>query len=163
MSDSVRPHRWQPTRLPRPWDSPGKNTGVGCHFLLQGVIPTQGSKLSLLSLLHCCTLSPCLFNLDAEYIMWNDLLDEAQAEIKIARRNISNFRYADDSTLMAETEEELKGLLMTVKEESEKVGLKLNIQKTKIMASGPITSWQIEGKHGNSERLYFIGFHNHCR
>ena len=87
-----------------------------------------------------CILSPCLFNLYAEYIMRNAGLDEAQTKIKIAGRNISNLRYADDTTLMAESEE-LKSLLMKVKEESEKVGLKLNIQKTKIMASGPITSW----------------------
>ena len=85
-------------------------------------------------------LSPCLINLHAEYIMRTAGLDEAQAEIKIARRNINNLRYADDTTLMAESEEELKSLLMKVKEESEKVGLKLNIQKTKIMAFGPITS-----------------------
>ena len=88
-------------------------------------------------------MSPCLFNLYAEYIMQNARLDEAQAGIKIGRRNINNLRYADDTTLMAESEE-LKSLLMKVKEENEKVGLKLNIQKTKIMASGPITSWQID-------------------
>ena len=93
-----------------------------------------------------CILSPCLFNLCAEYIMRNAGLEEAQAGIKIARRNINNLRYADDTTLMAETEEELKSLLMKVKEENEKVGLKLNIQKTKIMASSPITSWQIDGE-----------------
>ena len=93
-----------------------------------------------------CILSPCLFNLHAEYIMRNAGLDEAQAGIKIIRRNINNFRYADDNTLMAESEEELKSFLMKVKEESEKVGLKLNIQKTKIMASGPITSWEIDGE-----------------
>ena len=87
-----------------------------------------------------CILSPCLFNLHAEYIMQNVVLDEAQAEIKIAGRNINNLRNADDTTLMAESEEELKSLLMKVKEESEKAGLKLNIQNTKIMASGPITS-----------------------
>ena len=91
-------------------------------------------------------LSPCLFNLYAEYIMRNTGLEEAQSGIKIAGRNISNLRYADDSTLMAESEEELKSLLMKVKEESEKVGLKLNIQTTKIMASGPITSWEIDGE-----------------
>ena len=85
-----------------------------------------------------------LFNLHAEYIMQNARLDEAQDGIKIARRNINNLRYTDDTTLMAESEEELKSLLMKVKEDSEKVGLKLNIQKTKIMASGPITSWQID-------------------
>ena len=91
-------------------------------------------------------LSPCLFNLCAEYIMRNAGLEEAQAGIKIAMRNINNLRYADDTTLMAESEEELKSLLMKVKEESEKLGLKLNIQKTKIMASGPITSWEIDGE-----------------
>ena len=89
-------------------------------------------------------LSPCLFNLYAEYIMRNAGLDEAQAEIKIAGRNITNLRYADNTTIMAESEEELKSFLMKVKEKSEKIGLKLNIQKTKIMASGPITSWQID-------------------
>ena len=92
-----------------------------------------------------CILSPCLFNLYAEYIMWNAGLDEAQAEIKIARRSINNLRYAHDTIPMAESEEELKRLLMKVKEESEKAGLKLNFQKTKIMASSPITSWQIDG------------------
>ena len=93
-----------------------------------------------------CILSPCLFNLYAKYIMQNIGLDEAQAGIKIARRNINNFRYADDTTLMAESEEKLKNLLMKVKEESEKAGLKLNIQETKTMASGPITSWQIDAE-----------------
>ena len=93
-----------------------------------------------------CILSPCLFNLHAEYVMQNAGLDEAQVGIKIAGRNINNLRYADDTTLMAESEEELKSLLMKVKEESEKVGLKLNIQKTKIMVTGPITSWQIDGE-----------------
>ena len=93
-----------------------------------------------------CILSPCLFNFYAEYIIRNAELDEAQAGIKIAGININNLRYADDTTLMAESEEELKSLLMKVKEESEKVGLKLNTQKTKIMASNPITSWQIDGE-----------------
>ena len=93
-----------------------------------------------------CILSPCLFKFYAEYIMRNTGLEEAQAGIKIAGRNINNLRHADDTTLMAENEEELKCLLMKVKEESEKVGLKLNIQKTKIMASSPITSWQIDGE-----------------
>ena len=93
-----------------------------------------------------CILSPCLFNFYAEYIMRNAGLEEAQAGIKISGRNINNLRYADDTTLMAESEEVLKSLLMKVKEESEKVGLKLNIQKTKIMASGPITSWEINGE-----------------
>ena len=91
-----------------------------------------------------CILSPCLLNFYAEYIMWNARLDESQAGIKIARRNTNNLRYADDTTLVAESKEELKSLLMRVKEESEKPGLKLNIQKTKMMASNPITSWQIE-------------------
>ena len=91
-------------------------------------------------------MSPCLFNLYTEYLILNTRLDEAQAGIKIARRNINNLRYADNTTLMAESEEELKSLLMKVKEESENVGLKLNIQKTKIMASGPITSCQIDGE-----------------
>ena len=93
-----------------------------------------------------CMLPPCLFNLYAEYTMRNAGLDEAQAGSKISKRNINNLRYADDTILMAESEEELKSLLMKVKEESEKVGLKLNIQKTKIMSSGPITSWQIDGE-----------------
>ena len=93
-----------------------------------------------------CILSPCLFNSYAEYIMENAGLDEAQAGIKFVGRNINNLRYADDTTLMAESEEELKILLIKVEEESEKVGLKLNIQKTKIMVSGPITSWQIDGE-----------------
>ena len=104
-----------------------------------------------------CVLSPCLFNLNAEYIMRNAGLEEALAGIKIAKRNINNLRYADDTTLMAESEEELKSFLVKVKEESEKFGLKLNIQKTKIMESGPITSWQIDGE------LYFFGLQNHCR
>ena len=96
--------------------------------------------------------------------MRNSGLEEAQAGIKIARRNINHLRYADDITLMAESEEELKSLLMKVKEESEKVGLKLNVQKTKIMASGPITSWEIDGGNsGNSVRLYFSGLQSHCR
>ena len=93
-----------------------------------------------------CVLSPCLFNLYAEYIMRNAGLDEAQAGIKISGRNINNLRYEDDSKLMEERAEELKGLLMKVKEENEKVGLKLDIQKAKIMVSGPITSWQIDGE-----------------
>ena len=100
---------------------------------------------------------------DAEYIMRNAGLEEAQAGTKIARRNINNLRYADDTTLLAESEEKLKSLLMKVKEESKKVGLKLNIQKTKIMASGPITSWQMDGKTVESVRLCFSVFQNHCR
>ena len=95
--------------------------------------------------------------------MRNTELEEAQAGNRIAGRNINNLRYADDTTLMAESEEELKSLLMKVKEESEKVGLKLNIQKTKIMASSPITSWEIDGETMRSVRLYFFGLQNHCR
>ena len=95
--------------------------------------------------------------------MQNARLDEAQAGIKIAGRNINNLRYADDTTLMTESEEELKSLLMKVKEESEKAGLKLNIQKTKIMASGPNTSWQIDGKTMETVTDYFLGLQNHCR
>ena len=95
--------------------------------------------------------------------MRNARLDEAQAGIKIPRRNSNNLRYADDTTLMAESEEEFKGLLMKVKEESEKVGLKLNIQKTKIMASGPITSWEIDAETMETVTNYFLGFQNHCK
>ena len=95
--------------------------------------------------------------------MWNARLDEAQAGIKAARRNINNLRYTDDTTLMSEREEELKSLLMNVKEESEKVVLKLDIQKTKIMASGPIISWQIDGKKAETVKDYFSGLPNHCR
>ena len=102
-------------------------------------------------------LSPCLFNLYAEYIRQNARLDEAQDGNKIAERNTNNLRYADDTTLMAESEEELKSLLMKVKEESEEVGLKLNIQKTKIMASGPITSWQINGETIKTVRDFILG------
>ena len=102
-------------------------------------------------------LSPCLFNLYSEYIMRNTGLDEAQAEIKIVRRNINNLRYADDTTLMAESEDELKNLLMKVKEESENTCLKLNIQKTKIMASGPITSWQINQETVETVTDFILG------
>ena len=104
-----------------------------------------------------CILSPCLFNLYAEYIMQNAELDEAQAGIKIAGRNINNLRYAGDTTLVAESEEELNSLLMKVKEESEKVGLKLNIQKTKIMPPGPITSWEIDGETVETVRDFILG------
>ena len=109
-------------------------------------------------------LSPCLFNLYAEYIMGNAGLEESQAGIKIAGRNINNLRYADDTTLMVESEEELKSLLMKVKEESEKVGLKLKIQKTKIMTSGPITSWEIDGETVETvSDFIFSRLQNHCR
>ena len=111
-----------------------------------------------------CILSPCLFNFYAEYIMRNAGLEEAQAGVTIAGRNISNLRSADDTTLMAESEEELKSLLMTVKEENEKVGLKLSIQKTKIMASSPITSWEIDGETMKTVTDFiFGGLQNHCR
>ena len=112
----------------------------------------------------CILSSPCLFNLYAEYIMQNARLGESQEEIKIAGRNINNLRYADDTSLMAESKEELRSLLMKVKEESEKVGLKLSIQKTKIMASGPITSRQIDGETMDTlTDFIFWGLQNHCR
>ena len=110
-----------------------------------------------------CILSLYLFNLYAEYIMRNAGLEETQAGIKIARRKINNVRYPDNTTLMAESEEELKSLWMKVREESEKVGLKLNIQKTKIIESGPITSWQIDGETVETVADYFSGLQNHCR
>ena len=110
-----------------------------------------------------CILSPCLFNFYADNITRNGGLQEAQTGIKIAGRNINNLRYADDTTLMAESEEELKSLLMKVKEESEKVGLKLIIQKTKITASSPITSWQIGGETVETVTDYSFGLQNHCR
>ena len=111
-----------------------------------------------------CILSPCLFYCYAEHIIGNTRLDEPQAGIKIAGRNIRNLRYADDTTLMAESEEELKNLLMKVKEESEEVGLKLNIQKMKIMASGPITSWEIDGETVETVSDFILGgLQNHCR
>ena len=110
-----------------------------------------------------CILSPCLFNLYAEYIMRNAGLDKAQAGLKIAKRNINNFKYAEDTILMAESEKELKSLLIKVKEESEKVCLKFNIQKTKFMASGPITSWQIDGETMETVTDYFFALQNQCR
>ena len=125
-----------------------------------GIEQQTGSKLGN-EYVKAYILSPCLFTLYAEYLMQNAGLVEAQAAIKIAKRN-NNLRYSDDTALMAESKE-LKSLLMKVKEESEKVGLKFNIQKTKIMASGPITSWQIDGETGNSVRLYFLGLQNYCR
>ena len=108
-------------------------------------------------------MSSCLFNLYAEYIIRNTELDEAQAGIKVARRNINNLRYADDTTLMVESEEEIKSLLMKVKEETERVDFKLNTQNTKIMASCLITSWQIDGKTLETAADYFGGLGNHCR
>ena len=110
-----------------------------------------------------CILSPGLFNVYAEYIMWNARLDEVQDGLKISRRNINKLRYADDTILMAESEKELKSLLMKVKE-SEKVGLKLNVQETKITASSPITSWQIDGETMETLTDFsFLGSRNHCR
>ena len=122
-----------------------------------------GSKLQK-GVCQGCILSPCLFNLHAEYNMQNARLDEAKAGIKIAKRNINNLRYTDDTTLMAESEEKMKSLLMKVKEESEKAGLKFKIKKTKIMSSYPITSRQIDG--GNVETVtdfIFLGSKNHCK
>ena len=110
-----------------------------------------------------CILSPCLFSLYEQYIMWNAGLNKAQAGIKIARKNTNNLRYAVDTTLMAESKDDLKSLLMRVKEESEKPGLKLNIQKTKIMAPGPITSWQIDEETIETVETWFWGLQNHCR
>ena len=107
-------------------------------------------------------VSPCLFNLYAEYIVRNTGLDEAQAGMKMAKRNINNLRYADDTTLTTENEEELKSLLMKVKEKSEKTGLKLSIQQTKVMTSDPITSWQIDEETMERVRVYFLGLQNHC-
>ena len=122
-----------------------------------------GSKLGK-GIHQGCILSPCLFNLHAEDIVQNARLDEAQAGIKIAKRNINNLRYTDDTSLMAESKKEVKSLLMRVKEESTKADFKLNIQKTKIMASGPITSWQIEIiKVETMTDFIFIGSKNHCR
>ena len=110
-----------------------------------------------------CILSPGLFNLYAEYIIWNARLDEEQAGIRIAKRNINNLRYTDDITLTTESEEELKSLLMKLKEETEKVGLKLNIQKTNIMASGPTTSWQIDGKTVETLTDFILGAPKYCK
>ena len=108
-------------------------------------------------------MSPCSFNLYAEYMIRNVRLDETEGGVKISRRKIHNLRYTDDTTLMAESEAEVRRLLMKVKDESEKVGLKLSIQKMKIMASGPITSWQIDGETVETVSDYFSGLQNHCR
>ena len=128
-----------------------------------GMEKWSGSKLAGKGIRQGCILSPCLFNLCAEYIMRNAGLEEAQAGITIAGRNINNLRYADDTTLMAESEEELKSLLMKLKKESEKAGLKFSSQKTKIMASSPITSWQIDGETVETLTDHFLGLQNHCR
>ena len=121
-----------------------------------------GSKLGK-EYVKAAYLSPCLFNLYTEYIMLNARLDEAQARINIAVRNINNLRYAGETTIMAESEGELKSLLMKVKEESEKGGLKLSIQNIKIMASSPITSWQMDRETMETVTFYFLGLQNHCR
>ena len=124
---------------------------MDCHFKIGNGV-CQG-----------CMLLPYLFNLYAEYIMQNAGMNESQTWIKIARRNINNLRYAEDTTLMAENKEKLKSLLMRMKKESEKAGFKLNIQTAKMMASGPITSWQIDGGQSeNSGRFYFLGIQNQC-
>ena len=130
--------------------------------LLEGRVKKVSSDL-LLKLSNSFFFFKTGNNLYAEYIMRNTGLDEAQAGIKIARRNMNNLRYVDDTTFMAESEEELKNLLMKVKKESEKVGLKLNIQKTKIMASGPMISWQMDGETMETLTDYFWGLQNHCR
>ena len=155
----------------------GKETGIPDHLTCplsnlyasqEATVRTGHEKIDWFQIgkevCQVCILSPCLFNFYAEYIMKNAGLEETQAGIKFAGRNIHNLRYADDTTLMAESEEELKSLLMKVKEESEKVGLKLNIQKTKIMASGPITSWEIDGETVETVSDFtFWGLQNHCR
>ena len=150
MSDSLQPHG-----LYSPWNSPGQNTGVGSLSLLQGIFPSQGlNPGSPSGFLTVWATREALY---AENLMWNARLDDAQAGIKIAIRNIKNLRYVDNTTLMAESEEELNSLLMKVKEETEKAGLKLNIQKTKIMASSPITLWQTDGETMETVTLYFLG------
>ena len=154
-----------------------KEIGIPDHFtyLLRNLYARQGATVRTRhattnwfktgkGVCQGCISSPSLFNLYAEYVMGNAGLDEAQAGIKIDRRIINNLRYADDTTLMAEGEGELKSLMMTVKEESVNAGLKFNIQKTKIMASGPITSWQIDGETMETVTdFYFLGLQNHCR
>ena len=142
------------TRLP---DLPLRNLYAGQEATVRaGHGPTDRFQIGT-GVCQGCILSPCFFNFYAEYIMRNAGLEEAQPGIKIARRNINNLRYADDTTLMAESESELKSLLMKVKEESENVGLKLNLQKTKIMASGPITSWQIDGETVETVADFILG------
>ena len=146
----------------RPPDLPSRNLYAGQETTVRTGHGTTDWFQIRKGVRQGCIFSPCLFNLYTEYILRNAGLEEAQAGIKIAR-NINNLRYADDTTLMAESEEVLKSLLMKVKEESEKFGLKLNIQKTKIMASGPITSWEIEGKEWKQCQTLFGGLQNHCR
>ena len=159
-----------PGRLGSPHEGSGFQEHLFCvkHFAWSWKCPVMffpsprlvPNRKRSTSRLYIVTL---LINLYVEYIMRNAGLDKAQAGIKIAGRKINNLRYADDTTLMAESEEELKSLFMKVKEESEKVGLKLNIQKTKIIISGPITSWQIVGEGMETVTDYFLGLQNHCR
>ena len=142
-------------KVPMPASRPCINQN---RLLLPIIISMEITRMIGKGVCQGSILSPCLFNLYAEHIRRNTRLEEAQAGIKIVGRNINNLRYADDTTLMAESEEELKSLLMKVKEESEKVGLKLNIQKTKIMASSPISSWQIDGETvGTMADFIFLG------
>ena len=153
MSDSVQPHKRQPTRLPHPWDSPGKNTGVGCHLFLQCMKVKKVKSLSRVRLLATPWTVAYQAPLPMEFSRkeyWSGL-------------SLPSPRYADDTTLIAESEEELKSLSMKVKEESEKVGLKFNIQKTKIMESSPNTSWQMDGETMEIVRDYFFGLQNYCR
>ena len=170
LSDSLQLHESQHARPPCPSSAPGDHSDShpSSHLYAsqEATVRTEHGTTDWFQIgkgvRQGCISSPCLFNLYAEYIMRNTGLDEEQAGIKIAGRNINNLRYADDTTLMAESEE-LKSLLMKAKEESEKVGLKLNIQKMKIMASGPITSWEIDGETVEIVSDYFWGLQNHCR
>ena len=160
-----RQEYWSGLPFPSPGDS--LNPRIEPRFPMSLVLLADSLPLShqyaYLDIYMYIYISISLFNLYAEYIMRNARLEETQAGIKIAVRNINNLRYADETILMAESEEELKSLLMKVKVESEKVGLKLNIQKTKIMASGPITSWEIDGETVETVSDYFSGLQNHCR
>ena len=140
-----------------------RNLYVGHKATVRTRLGTTDSFRTGKGVCQGCVLSLCLFNLYAEYIMQSAGLDETQARIKIAGRNISNLRCTDDTTLMTESEEELNSLLMKVKEENEKADLKLSILRMKIPASGPVTSWQIVGgNYGNCERLYFLGLQKYC-
>ena len=151
-------------RNTRPPDLPLENLYAGEEATVRTGHGTQTGSRQEKGVRQGCILSPCLFNLYVEYIMRNVGLLEAQTGIKIAGRNTSNLRYEDDTTLMAESEEKLKSLLMKVKEESERVGLKFNIQKTKYMASSPITSWQIDGETVETVADFiFPWLQNHCR
>ena len=153
--------KWEyQTSLPASWET---CTQVKKQQLELDMEQVTGSKLGKEYVKAVYWLSPCLFNLYAEYIMQNAGLNKAQAGIKIARRNINNLRYADDTTFMAQSEKELESLLMKMKEKSEKAGLKLNIQKTRIMAFSPNISWQRDGETMETVTDYLIGLQNHCR